>query len=248
MYKNFNITDSEKEQILNRLKDNGYGQPINEQKVIPQQTNNTYPLLKEIVNNLVSGTNVFISKVLPSTIITMNKEKGFKVTNIGHSINFQYFKYSSNINYPYVNYGTITDKDQSKDIQSYASSINKQSPSDLYFDVNNTPSNNHDIAVIYVLMLCRDTTPDIAINILKQLNPNVVQEISNDVFSMANAARRGNSDDPNLYNAEKYLKSLISQKYQKPVDPIQGQPAQPQQKPLNEGQELLKDVFKNIIK
>jgi hypothetical protein len=31
MYKNFNITDSEKEQILNRLKENGYGQPINEQ-------------------------------------------------------------------------------------------------------------------------------------------------------------------------------------------------------------------------
>jgi len=31
MYKNFNITESEKEQILNRLKNNGYGQPINEQ-------------------------------------------------------------------------------------------------------------------------------------------------------------------------------------------------------------------------
>jgi hypothetical protein len=31
MYKNFNITESEKEQILNRLKENGYGQPINEQ-------------------------------------------------------------------------------------------------------------------------------------------------------------------------------------------------------------------------
>ena len=32
MYKNFNITESEKEQILNRLNENGYGQPINEQK------------------------------------------------------------------------------------------------------------------------------------------------------------------------------------------------------------------------
>ena len=28
MYKNFNITESEKEQIINRLKENGYGQPI----------------------------------------------------------------------------------------------------------------------------------------------------------------------------------------------------------------------------
>ncbi len=32
MYKNFNISESEKEQILNRLRENGYGQPINEQK------------------------------------------------------------------------------------------------------------------------------------------------------------------------------------------------------------------------
>ena len=32
MYKNFNISESEKEEILNRLRENGYGQPINEQK------------------------------------------------------------------------------------------------------------------------------------------------------------------------------------------------------------------------
>jgi len=36
MYKNFNITESEKGQILNRLKENGYGQPINEQNVNPR--------------------------------------------------------------------------------------------------------------------------------------------------------------------------------------------------------------------
>jgi type VI protein secretion system component Hcp len=32
MYKNFTLTESEKEEILNRLKENGYGQPINEQQ------------------------------------------------------------------------------------------------------------------------------------------------------------------------------------------------------------------------
>jgi hypothetical protein len=36
MYKNFNITESEKEQILNRLKENGYGQSTNK-KVISEQ-------------------------------------------------------------------------------------------------------------------------------------------------------------------------------------------------------------------
>ena len=36
MYKNFNITESEKEQILNRLKENGYRQPTNK-KVISEQ-------------------------------------------------------------------------------------------------------------------------------------------------------------------------------------------------------------------
>jgi len=36
MYKNFNITESEKEQILNRLKENGYRQPINEQSELSE--------------------------------------------------------------------------------------------------------------------------------------------------------------------------------------------------------------------
>ena len=36
MYKNFNITESEKEQILNRLKENGYGQPTNK-KIISEE-------------------------------------------------------------------------------------------------------------------------------------------------------------------------------------------------------------------
>jgi hypothetical protein len=36
MYKNFNITESEKEQILNRLKENGYKQPTNK-KVISEE-------------------------------------------------------------------------------------------------------------------------------------------------------------------------------------------------------------------
>jgi hypothetical protein len=36
MYKNFNITESEREQILNRLKENGYRQPTNK-KVISEQ-------------------------------------------------------------------------------------------------------------------------------------------------------------------------------------------------------------------
>ena len=38
MYKNFNITESEKEQILDRLKENGYKQPTNK-KVISEERN-----------------------------------------------------------------------------------------------------------------------------------------------------------------------------------------------------------------
>ena len=268
MYKNFNITESEKEQILNRLRENGYGQPINEQNapvkkpVVPQQTNNNYPLLKEIVNNLVNGVSVFVSKVLPGTIITMDNQSAFKVVSgdknygdpykIGHRISFQYFKYGSGITNTNVKYGEVTDKDntpQLDDIKSYASYIDKKVPFNLYFDNGQDSNNSQEISSIYVYMLCRDTTPDIAINVLKQLNPNVVKEISNDVFSMANGARRGNSDAPEVYNAEKYLKTLIQQQGQKPAAPIQGQPAQGQpQKPLNEGQEILKDVFKTLIK
>ena len=45
MYKNFKLTESEKEQILNMHKSHGYGQPLNEQS--PQLTQQDY---KEIAN------------------------------------------------------------------------------------------------------------------------------------------------------------------------------------------------------
>lgn len=37
MYKNFNLTESEKEQILNKHKEHGYGKPLNEETGTPEQ-------------------------------------------------------------------------------------------------------------------------------------------------------------------------------------------------------------------
>jgi hypothetical protein len=60
MYKNFNITESEKEQILNRLKENGYKQPTNK-KVITEERNLS---LDDIQNHFQvirkSGSNVVL--------------------------------------------------------------------------------------------------------------------------------------------------------------------------------------------
>jgi hypothetical protein len=179
--------------------------------VAAQQTNSSYPLLKEIVNNLVNGTNVFVSKVSPGNVIVLNKERGFKVTNIGHEIDFQYFKYGPSITNTNLYMGKITDKDQSKDIKSYASNINKQVPVELYFSDGKNLANPQDIAAIYPYVLCRNTTPDISINVLKQLNPNVVKEILPEINGLVNGAKRGNSDNPELYGAAKYLNTLIPQ-------------------------------------
>ena len=82
MYKNFNLTESERKEILNRLKENGYGQPINEQNapvnkpVAPQQTTggNVPPRSKALrprpnmelvqkINTLKEFVNVFNNNV-----------------------------------------------------------------------------------------------------------------------------------------------------------------------------------------
>ena len=59
MYKNFNITESEKEQILNRLKENGYGQPINEQQQsLTQPGDVSVARVKSNSNSLFLGKTV----------------------------------------------------------------------------------------------------------------------------------------------------------------------------------------------
>jgi hypothetical protein len=59
MYKNFNITESEKEQILNRLKENGYGQPINEQqKSLYQPGDRSVARVQSNSNSLFIGKTV----------------------------------------------------------------------------------------------------------------------------------------------------------------------------------------------
>jgi hypothetical protein len=70
MYKNFNITESEKEEILNRLKENGYGQPINEQKTQTSQVvpTNALAIAKEVLQNIIAGKHLFPLKTLPGYV------------------------------------------------------------------------------------------------------------------------------------------------------------------------------------
>jgi hypothetical protein len=82
MYKNFNITESEKEQILNRLKENGYGQPINEQKARPSQTGGVSQelvkkinMLKEFLGVYLRGDETYVSKTHPEYGVFMNNSK-----------------------------------------------------------------------------------------------------------------------------------------------------------------------------
>ena len=87
MYKNFNITESEKEEILNRLKENGYGQPINEQKTQTSQVapTNALAIAKELLQNIIVGKRLFPIKTIPGYVgclITSDPEIGYKQINV----------------------------------------------------------------------------------------------------------------------------------------------------------------------
>jgi len=89
MYKNFNLTESEKEQILNRLKENGYKKGktpnnkdakeilvetyrslINEQKTQTSQVapTNALAIAKEVLQNIIAGKHLFTLKTLPGYV------------------------------------------------------------------------------------------------------------------------------------------------------------------------------------
>jgi len=105
MYKNFNITESEKEQILNRLKENGYGQPINEQNapdkkpVTSQQSVDNVPqpgqrfsgtvdqnivknlnIVKELVGAYLNNIEVFVPKTIKTGGVVINN--GFTLEGV----------------------------------------------------------------------------------------------------------------------------------------------------------------------
>jgi len=88
MYKNFNITESEKEQILNRLKENGYKQPTNK-KVISEERNFSLDDIQNHFHVIVkNGSNVVLRrKKIENTVYSILKRViGLTGTN-HHSMN-----------------------------------------------------------------------------------------------------------------------------------------------------------------
>jgi hypothetical protein len=73
MYKNFNITESEKEQILNRLKENGYKQPTNK-KVISEERHLSLDDIQNHFHVIVkNGSNV---------VLRIKKNRKYGIFNI----------------------------------------------------------------------------------------------------------------------------------------------------------------------
>jgi hypothetical protein len=83
MYKNFNITESEKEQILNRLKENGYGQPINEQ--VQSDVSNGWGEL-ETFNKIFGGGAEVNPKQNGDSNVTTKKEEPKKINPTSNDV------------------------------------------------------------------------------------------------------------------------------------------------------------------
>jgi hypothetical protein len=299
MYKNFNITESEKEQILNRLKENGYGQPINEQKApikkpvtsgkVDQGLVQKLNILKELVGAVVNNVDFFVPKTVKlaeGNVAIINTDNILNNV-LGGDPNFSpYSNLSTIFRCPFVVFGdtkaqiriisfelhgnssrmfqdgTLSSQlAKSKDINEFYQNLNKYKPEvyskeepiygtkELGIDVLNQESFT---LPIYSIIDFFPNKLD-GINKIKTVVPNFVQ-LSLNALAIAKdtESRKGKEDVVKYYQkVEDEFVSLINQRPEAPTQqqPVQGQPTPTQpQKPLNEGQEILKDVFKTLIK
>jgi len=272
MYKNFNITESEKEQILNRLKENGYGQPINEQNapnkksVAPQtkQSGDTelkqkWETLKELTNNWVRNVPIYISKTLPKTIIIttdINKQRdnflGYHQQSNGawRQMKVSFIRFESNVKAVtgdlYYRIMDIGNYNGDQDSNQFAEEINQKIPNNIDMFTQLDYQGPIGEPFLYCFPENIDTTTKF--NLFKQFDPNIGDQLLKDLKD--EWYENGTWEERKAEILKTINEVLVLMGRQKPAAPIQGQPTAPTQtqKPLNEGQELLKDVFNNIIK
>jgi len=307
MYKNFNITDSEKEQILNRLKENGYGQPINEQNApkpspskkpvisLPKGVNpNGKPnmelvqkinTLKEFLKAYLSNVEAYVSPTHKEYGIMVNNQKTKNYTENKNPKMFQttfikvmggyYQLISLTFEMGSPGGGTyeakgggntiVGDLFESRDLNELYQNLNKYTP-EIYSRVQSIGFN-----------------PDLQINIYPQ---DITQkEYLHQIFSWFENKEQDikvfESVYPdfkkNLWSAYEYVKYTTLNKERKEMNTTNGYSERQQkserykgtvdyykkedgelktllgmnpeqQKAINEGQEVLKDVFKTLFK
>jgi hypothetical protein len=254
MYKNFNITESEKEQILNRLKENGYGQPINEQKA---------PIKKPVANP------------------TPNVQAPLKLDN-GQVVKMPFLKDQQTLE-EFIRISSVDMESAGIPSRSWLQGSlknQKDAVADFQQKYGSNPAEEGNIRA----QIMSDSLYTIMANVFESvlkwaaamnLDGNKLSKSNKDVLlsgikyydNSAYKDRHGRSisdilkvyfDNEIAFVSENLMKwccDIIDYKIKKfggdqtQQQPVQGQPTTTQpQKPLNEGQEILKDVFKTLIK
>ena len=202
MYKNFNITESEKEQILNRLKENGYGQPSNK-KVISEERHFS---LDEI------SAHYEIRAEHGSIVVLRSKnDRKYGIFNVkkGNWVHGYDPKFDE------------------ADISLYTNEFEETFLLEKYQDETGNS--------FYVLMDINTQSEHMIGKIFIQSDFDEVMEgltpVDTSDETLPKAVGDGGYD-------EKYTDKVYEE------DELD----EPQQTPLNEGQEILKDVFKSLLK
>ena len=281
MYKNFNITEFEREEILNRLKENGYGQPINEQKTQTSQVapTNALAIAKELLQNIIEGKKIFPIKTIPGyvgCIITKDSEIGYKQINVsdgslrrrvtvnafkvGNESDIVIFKKLQIGDDSVLNYKSPKDEVAAKatetdcpDATSYLQYLNTTPPngklSKMIMFFENDQFSNFELWRLTHYCISAGISVKEMLDVLKPFNPNIAKDIVDGWTYNNNFYNPTKGWDPNDQKMYNQVKSFADQSTTQGT-PAQGQkPVAPQtQKPLNESQEILKNVFKSLIK
>ena len=263
MYKNFNITESEKEQILNRLKENGYRQPTNK-KVISEQPEGDGDYQNEF--------NMAYKVMGHDNLIMVTKDN--RRDRFWGLLDRSNMKFVLHPNYEMTNLDNINVADEEKLAMEFTNPNGKK-----FYAILTQTHHKHDTVEIF----SEEQFHELG-HVIQPINEDVELDESSDEKYFAKHDKSpmgwtgssnklykdlpdGDYDDESyddfdtLHNTHPDFHKHYSGKRGEPNDaksmfgfekekhgPLRIKRKRQMENPLNEGKEILKDVFKKLIK
>ena len=247
-------------------------------KVVSEQSYNALAVAKEVLQNIIAGKHLFPIKTMPGYVgahITNDPDMPYEQNILGDStksrkIKINVFKVGNgvaNVIFKNLSIGdrsvnSYNAKDESDakatdtdcpDISSYLQYLNTTPPngklSKLNLSIDNYELGNFELWKLTHYCVSAGVSVKEMLDVLTPFSSNIAKDII-DTWSFQNVNYNPNKGwDPNDQKLLQQVKEYVNQ----PAAPAQGQkpvtPTTPQtKKPINEGQEILKDVFKSLIK
>lgn len=230
----FTITESEREQIRGLYEQ--VARPSTKPVAKPTQGNNDWELLKELLNNYMKKVPMYVSKALPGKIIIndfKNPEMGYKQNSSYQWRHVTVYMLTYDPKTKSSGFSSVTyytdDTSQnilSQDINQFAQDINQKPPTGGIKHYGDQMPAIGKIESMWCNYIVQYVDPSFALNVLKQVDPNVGQYLTTAIEGLINTSL-------NQSEKQRYTKYITQLNQIMGVSPQQPNQVQPTPQPTN---------------